>query len=506
MKSVRRFWVRFQAWVDRLFGRRLVERRSEDLAPPIVEAMLEDIADGQPNLLPVDALVGPLRVEIPMWPISLPSEDDPETLTFYWNGVVHTARTFTSKVLPADLIIEVGTEYLLHGRPTLHYEVQIYNGETGRSKVLQLTIDREPPALGGDEGMLVFPDEVLNNGVTAQYLALNGDKLEALVPDYKVLAVGDTITYFWNRKLNDEEYAGERTLNLADIGQPVKLVFDGQMIRDREEGVRYAYYRIKDRAGNQSPRARIVDLDVAAEIVPRQLPWPELPKASGTGATLTLDLKALTGDLFGVLPEEAEVYPQDTLVLQWGEPGELGSLTLEESEVKGQFLIPRDKLAMQSGKTLPFYYQVTTFDGQVVESVTPHRQVRVLAFAPYYPIPQINEAEVGYLKLSDVITDEAHLRIGTWAYVSTDHVLRIDLKGIDPTKPVTFEVGPHQVNENEIRDRLIGGDDTLVVPKSWLQTLKLGSRLQLFATVSFDGGHTWPSAPNLGSQDLEVLP
>lgn len=239
----------------------------------------------------------------------------------YWNGVVHTARTFTSKVLPADLIIEVGTEYLLHGRPTLHYEVQIYNGETGRSKVLQLTIDREPPALGGDEGMLVFPDEVLNNGVTAQYLALNGDKLEALVPDYKVLAVGDTITYFWNRKLNDEEYAGERTLNLADIGQPVKLVFDGQMIRDREDGVRYAYYRIKDRAGNQSPRARIVDLDVAAEIVPRQLPWPELPKASGTGATLTLDLKALTGDLFGVLPEEAEVYPQDTLVLQWGEPG-----------------------------------------------------------------------------------------------------------------------------------------------------------------------------------------
>ncbi len=87
--------------------------------------MLEDIADGQPNLLPVSALELPLRVEIPMWPISLPSEEDPEILKFYWNGLEHTTRTFTSKVLPEDLIIEVGAEYLLHGKPKLHYDVKI---------------------------------------------------------------------------------------------------------------------------------------------------------------------------------------------------------------------------------------------------------------------------------------------------------------------------------------------------------------------------------------------
>ncbi|WP_060513120.1 hypothetical protein [Pseudomonas sp. NBRC 111124] len=467
--------------------------------------MLEDITDGQPNLLPVDALEDPLRVEIPMWPISLPSENDPETLRFYWNGVVHTTKTFTSTVLPADLIIEVGTEYLLHGRPTLYYEVQIYNGEHGRSGELQLTIDREAPVLGGDEGMLVFPDEVVNNGVTAHYLEVNDDQLQALVPGYKTPEVGDTITYFWNRKHNDEEYAGELTLKQADIGGPLTLVFDGQMIRDREDGVRYAYYRIKDRAGNQSPRARIVDLEVAAEIAPRQLPWPELPKASGAGATLTLDLKKLSGDLVGMLPEAAEIYPEDTLTLQWGVPGELGAVTIAESDAKGQFLIPRDKLAMQSGKTLPFYYQVATFDGQVLESVTPHRQVEVLAYIPYFPIPQIKEAIVGYLKLSDVI-GSAHFRIATWTYVSTDHLLRFELKGHDLNgQAVAYPVEAYKVTEGDITSRLIGGDDTLFVPKAWLEALKVGTQLQLTATVSFDGGHSWPPSPNLGTLDLQLL-
>lgn len=508
MDSARRCWGQLQAWMNRLFGRRPVLRRDEDdkkFDPPIVEAMLEDIADGQPNLLPVSALELPLRVEIPMWPISLPSEDSPEILKFYWNGVEHTTRTFTSKVLPEDLIIEVGAEYLLHGKPKLHYDVKIYNLEEAvPSYDLQLTIDREVPALGGDDGMLVFPDEVLRNGVTAHYLEVNGDELEAQVPGYKAPEVGDTITCFWNRKLNEEEYANERTLTLADIGKPLTLVFDGQMIRDREDGVRYAYYRIKDRAGNQSSRARIVDLDVAAEIVPRHLPWPELPKASGAGATVTLDLSALSGDLFGVLPEGVEIYPEDTLTLQWGIPGELGALNIPESEIKGQFLIPRDKLAMQSGKTLPFYYQVTTFDGQVLESVTPHRQVKVLPFRPYWPIPQINEAEVGYLKLSD-ITDRAHFRIETWTYVSTDHLLRLELQGTNLSgQAVAFSVEPYKVNEDDIKCGLIGEDNALFVPKTWLDTIKFGVLLRLTATVSFDGGHSWPPSPNLGTLDLEL--
>lgn len=504
MDSVRLYWGQLQAWMSRLFGRRPVRRRNEALAPPIVEAMLEDIADGQPNLLPVSALELPLRVEIPMWPISLPSEEDPEILKFYWNGVEHTTKTFTSEVLPEDLIIEVGTEYLLHGTPTLYYEVQIYNTEKGRSQDLQLTIDREVPALGGDDGMLLFPDEVLRNGVTAHYLEVNGDVLEAQVPGYKAPEVGDTITCFWNRKFNEEEYANERTLTLEDIGKPLTLVFDGQMIRDRGDGERFAYYRIKDRAGNQSFRAHSVQLDVAAEIAPRHLPWPELPKASGAGATVTLDLSALSGDLFGVLPEGGEIYPEDTLTLQWGIPGELGALNIPESEIKGQFLIHRDKLAMQSGKTLPFYYQVTTFDGQVLESVTPHRQVKVLPFTPYWPTPQIDEADVGYLKLSEV-TDRAHFRIGTWRYVSTDHLLRLELKGTNLSgQAVAYSVEPYKVTENDIDCRLIGEDNALFVPKTWLETIKFGALLQLTATVSFDGGHSWPPSPNLGTLDLRL--
>lgn len=502
MKVVSRCHARLRKWVRRW----LIQRRTEDYAPPIVSDVLDDVPDGQPNLLPVTALAAPLRVEIPMWPISLPSEDDPETLTFYWNGVLHTTKTFTSKVPASELIIEVSTEYLLHGRPALHYQVQIYNGEVGASEVLKLTIDRQAPELGGDEGMLSFPDDVLENGVTAYYLTLNNDVLEAGVPAYSSPEVGDRVAYYWNRKLNDEELVGERTLTLEDLGKSLTLTFDGEMIREREDGVRYAYYRIEDRAGNKSPRARIVDHDVAAAIVPRVLPWPDLPKASGAGATVTLDLKTLTGELFCVLPAAAEIYPEDTVTLQWGVPGEVGSLTLAESGVKGQFVIPRDKLAMQSGKTLPFYYQVKMFDGTVVESISPHRQVTVLRYAPYRPVPQIREATVGYLKLSDVINN-AHLRIETWTYISTDHYLKLQLKGVNMAGAgVVFDVEPaYQVTEEDITRRLIGVDDRLVVPKPWLETLRSASTLQLTATVSFDRGQSWPPAPNLGTLTVQLL-
>ncbi|MNC70727.1 hypothetical protein D3C75_1215660 [compost metagenome] len=60
------------------------------------------------------------------------------------------------------------------------------------------------------------------------------------------------------------------------------------------------------------------------------------------------------------------------------------------------------------------------------------------------------------------------------------------------------------MTEDDIECRLIGEDKTLFVPKTWLETLKIGALLQLTATVSFDGSHSWPPSPNLGTLDLEL--
>jgi hypothetical protein len=89
---------------------------AEPAALPRVPLLLGDVPGGQPNLLPVSALLNPLVVEVPQWTDSNP-EFGEETVTLFWNNQQVEQRHWTTPISPQDLLFEVPAHYLREGRP-----------------------------------------------------------------------------------------------------------------------------------------------------------------------------------------------------------------------------------------------------------------------------------------------------------------------------------------------------------------------------------------------------
>lgn len=455
---------------------------------PIVPLMLADVPGGQQNLLPRSALTRPLRVEVPLWPGSDPEKGE-ETVRLYWDDVEIATRSWTAPIPPQDLLFDVPVQYLDEGRPVLRYEVVLFNGTPGNSAPLTLTIDLTAPDLATPDDRLQFDPQVIANGVTVEYLENNGDQLQALLPDYTSPMVGDRIHYYWDRQPGADDLADEKVLVLADLGKPLQLVFAGDLIRDRGDGDRYLHYRITDRAGNQSRASVVVTLAVKAVPPPRVLSWPELPKASGSGETVVLDLNALRGELQALIPDDAGVGSEELVEMQWGEPGMTGAETIAGSPGTRHFVIPFGRLAAHSGKTIPLYYTATGDESS-------RRLVRVLAYTPYAPPPQVLEADADVLSLAKVV-GAARITQRAWPLISTDQRAKVRVVGPGAEYPV---VDAHPVTQEEIDAELLGGDGAWTVPKAFLEGLALGSSLRVQVSVSLDAGVTWPDIPNFELQ------
>ncbi|WP_079227036.1 hypothetical protein [Pseudomonas putida] len=457
---------------------------------PRVPLMLENVPGGQANLLPVSALTQPLRVDVPMWLNSDPSEEDPESLTLFWNGDVVIQKTWTAPIPEVDLTLYVPVEKLGEGTPVLSYRVVIFNGEVGDSNPLTLTIDRQAPLLP-NENLLPLPPEVIANGVTVEYLEQNGDELWATLPAYDAPEVGDRISYYWDQQPGSNELVDQRVLHQADLeaGGDLKLKYTGEMIRERGDGPRHLHYKIEDRAGNQGAASGIRTLQVAATIPPRVLSWPELPKAAGAGETVVLETDSVRGELEALVPDDAGVGSQEPVQMQWGEPGKVGAVTIEGAPGTRRFLVPLEHLAAHSGKTIPLYYVASSDESA-------RRQVRLTVFRPSAPPPQVRQADTSTLSLRAVPT-VAHVTQEPWSLISTDQRVTIKAVGRNSAgqSQAHIVVERHPVTMAEMSAGL-GAGSTLTIPRSFLLTLALNSRLTVETTVSLDGGETWPSSAN----------
>ena len=74
-------------------------------------------------------------------------------------------KRWEDKIPEDDLFVEAPVAVLLHGTQEVTYEVYGFNGVVTHSSPLTLTIDTVPPVLGGDEGLLLFDEEVGREGV-----------------------------------------------------------------------------------------------------------------------------------------------------------------------------------------------------------------------------------------------------------------------------------------------------------------------------------------------------
>lgn len=481
------FWL--QKKLASLFRKRLLD-------PPSAPAALANIPEGELNLLPVAALGRPLRIDVPIWQESNPMPGLPEVLTLYWNGVaVGEPKRWEDKIPEDDLFVEAPVAVLLHGTQEVTYEVYGFNGVVTHSSPLTLTIDTVPPVLGGDEGLLLFDEEVGREGVTARYLEKHEDRLLAEVPVYQKVAVGDVIIYYWDDRPFANDKLGEYTITRQDTSQPIFLPIEGDDIRSRGDGERYVHYQIRDRAGNLSARSRPVPLQIAAAPIPRTLPWLEIPQATGSGEALSLQLNDYRPPMVVIVPEEAVIYPEERVTVIWGEPGDAGYFTTSEvlPGTDKRFLIPEKNLLAYSNQILKVSYKV---DDGIDEFPSTPRNLKVTALTEKLPLIELIGVIGDGFSLASAPA-KVPVQLAPWRLIAVGQRISIWVTGVLQSGA---EAGPHHVltahaiNEMQVRQG-VGANQDVTVPKTFLATLKRNAQFTLHVQVSFDDGAHWVDFP-----------
>ncbi|MBV7572323.1 hypothetical protein KW846_06425 [Pseudomonas sp. PDM32] len=246
-----------------------------ELPEPFNEDILDDITGGQPGLLHSRALGKELKVGFTMWPISNPAPGEPERVELYWNDSPVDSKSWTAPVPDSDLFIMVPASYLQDGEHKVRYTVWIYTGQPVESKVLTLTVDSKAPVLNLVDNKLIFPAEVIEGGVTADYLIACLDKVRATVPTYVAQAPGDVVVGKWEDPLDGaSQQISSEPLTSANYTQPVELTFTGDLIRNSGEGLRHVTYFVMDRAGNPSGESVRQPVEAALKPLPSPIPLP----------------------------------------------------------------------------------------------------------------------------------------------------------------------------------------------------------------------------------------
>lgn len=470
--------------------------------PPWVVGSLKNLEGGAQNVIPLHLLDKPLRVYVTPWPGSGPAPGTPETLKLMWDGEqVGETREWVAPIAPDDYYVDIPLQHLKDdSTPALTYCVKAYNGAEGDSKPLTITVDLTGPRLGGDRGALLFDDEVLAGGVTADYLDNHDDVLVARVPDYQTFVPGDRIRWYWDVQLYEDHLVGEKVLEKGDF--PVTLEIEGKTIRERGKGQRFAHYRLYDYAGNKSEpeEPKVVPLEVDAEPLPRDLSWPAISHANGTGQQVTLDLNPKINYMRVAVPAGA-VYPGEQVAVFWGAPGSVGSYlaTEEASGYPGEYEIPLDRLAQHSGKLLKVYFEVTDKNGKAHPSQP--LNVTVLALTQGFPPPDVPSATVSTVFLSSVPADGLVITVKPWRFIHTDHRVTLLVSGVSlqDGKGVAEEVlKEHALTSSEVKNGL-----AVKATKAFLQSLKRDT-VTFRVMVGFDQGQTQPPPAHFPLLDLAL--
>lgn len=479
----------------------------EKLGAPRVPEALEDIVGGQKNLIPFDPGRRHLRVTFALWQNSMPSIAYPEFVRMHLDGQEVGYKEWTvHPISDDDLFIDIPVEkvFNVQGLRELHYEAHNWSGDPDNpipSHSETITIDSFAPSLASPENQMNVPRDVLPpNKLTAYYLDQNQGRLSVVVPTYTTPAPGDHIEWFWGKSPSDRSMGGSIDLDDSNHNLPLQIHISRELIRESDDGRRYLSYRVTDRARNSSPYSDAVALDVDAKPIPRTLPWPAVEKASGTNEQQVLDpLQALSGVVVRI-PEAAVVYPRERIRVQWGEPGSFGAF---ETEVPigtdpWRFQVPMKPVAAHIGRTLTVKYFVVEENNNEIGSVQRRLQVQPIRTSNL-PTVQCNGLTGGNLSYRTVAAGGAILKMAKWPLMSTDHWILMTVTGVGANgqdSPTTV-LNKRAVTAAEVIGG-IGQDNSVVVAKAFLNTLRRNASLTAKVYVSFDGGRTWPSmvAPN----------
>jgi hypothetical protein len=240
--------------------------------------------DDPDGLLPLRVLGQDLEVTFMGWDFTVvPNRTDLVELGFTPFGsafVKVNERLYPSQVpVPLPQFLTVPKDLLSQGAYVVSIRVSPSLQHPTESPRKKITIDTTKPNFGNTPDPVRFPPE-LNGTLTEAYLTRHG-QVVVDVPFYIDVKAGDRAVYFWTDKdtpPDSETEIREQEFSEQDIidGRLLITVYADE-IRPWRSGKRFMYYRLRDRAGNTGPNARLADILVDLTPLPGVLPAPRVP-------------------------------------------------------------------------------------------------------------------------------------------------------------------------------------------------------------------------------------
>ena len=228
-------------------------------APEIPDAR-PNFPGSQVNLLPLSALVSPLKVLIPEWYSSPSDPGVPVLLRLLLNGNRVAAYPFTTPIDPALFPFEAHipeAHLVQEGVYEVSYILDI-GGNEDMAASTPITVDLTAPNFGNPGEPPQFPPEIDSEGITPQYLAAHNDEVLVTIAIYMQQRACDSIEFHFG-SLAAEPVIIE-TVHDATSRTVIKL--SGAIIREIGSGTMFAFYRLRDRAGNLGQKSSFKQVKV----------------------------------------------------------------------------------------------------------------------------------------------------------------------------------------------------------------------------------------------------
>lgn len=254
------------------------------LPVPQVPVILKDEhgAESPDGLLPRTELNRDLQLIVPAWSFTTDPDLGPDIVKVGFRPLGDAFREvnefkFPFPIEPGDKYVSVPRDYLDNGIYDLSY-ILIQGGNPAESEKKRITVDRVAPDDGQEPALLEMLDVV--GAITDDYLKEHG-QVRFQVRSYVGIQARDRAIYFWidtDKPSDSETEIDEQEFSQTDIDlDELFITMREQDIRDRGEGPRYIYYRLRDWAGNKGPRSELLQLFVDLLPAPGNLKPPRVP-------------------------------------------------------------------------------------------------------------------------------------------------------------------------------------------------------------------------------------
>lgn len=315
-------------------------------APTVPDAL----SDG---LLIADVLDNDLVVNIPFWGRVFPGDH----VYLYWDvetpGGVYDLEITTETEADFPLEATIPKAFLLgDGAHQIFYKLIATSTAEYLSFSTLVLIDKTPPNHGAPPEAPLFPSEVDDGGLTAEYLAANGDQVMVTIPPYAGMEKDQRVTLIWSEDIR----LADVTVTDADVtANKVEIPVSGDTVRQAGEGQQPVFYYLTSRAGFSGPDSLQATVDVLLQPLPANLKAPKVPLAEDQGTLID------TEDLYAGVTIEVDAYDNahlgDLVVASWGSTT-LNPSIVFPSNFPLQVAVPASTIKQEGDTAIEVSYQV----------------------------------------------------------------------------------------------------------------------------------------------------